>query len=98
MTRTSVIKLFLLGVWWLSSGVHAHQNMCMPKSPEEYACTDTLISEESKELMKKMTIGGVFQQVEGSDAEKEETLRTIMSMTVYLQDLKNQHPDVYSKW
>lgn len=82
-----------------SSAASAGRNtFCLPISPDEYVCTEGAISEEEKTEVENLTVGGVKQHVEGSEAEQLKTLKNVMSMALYLRDLRKTHPDIAQKW
>ena len=99
MSRNSFLLLCLLLIVLLSSAAADHENaFCLPKWPNECACMEVLISEEERAEIENLTVGGVKQQVDGTGAERMDTLQTVMSMALYLRDFRNQYPDIAPKW
>jgi len=96
MTLIEGLFIFLMVVL-LSTEIHG-DFLCMPDSPGGYACTDSLFTAEEMAELELQTVGGVKQKVDGSEAEKAETHKTIVAMALYLRNLKKTHPDVAQKW
>lgn len=99
MFRTLVVLMFL-AISLLLLEVNGSKR-CLPESPDEYICTEAAIFGEDRTQLSELYSGysgGVKQQVEGSESEKVETAKTILSMTVYLRDLFKTHPDIAPKW